>query len=189
MLRRNSSNCLAIYTSWSLPTGQSAQLCNRSFFVHPDRSRFETSDLWIEHPERRGFWQIVGCTDGYVYLAHGEGLHASSLEPEIEHHEFVKAVFFGGHGHVRPVLLVELLTDAQVRAQNESERNALRDSLQPCLQKVNAQCHPSVQLFQGLVLFAKNGKPFVRTTKASVARVQTLQLYLNEMSELYKCPA
>ena len=73
------------------------------FLLHPDRSRFETNDLWIEHPERKGFWKIVGRKDDYVCFSHGEGLYASTLEPEIERHELVKSAPICGHGRPKPV--------------------------------------------------------------------------------------
>ena len=155
------------------------------FLVHPNKSRFETNDLWVEHPERKGSWQIVGRKDDYVYLAHGEGLHASTLEPEIERHELVQAALIGGHGRPKPVLLVELIPSAQTKAETESERQTLLKSLQPFLEKVNSQCHPSVQISQDLVIFAKKNKPFERTIKDSVARVQTLQRYKDEIEDIF----
>lgn len=153
------------------------------FLQYPDKSRFETNDLWIEHPDRKGLWKIVGRKDDYVCFAHGEGLHASTIEPEIERHELVKSALIGGHGLPKPVLLIELIPSAQPKAETEPEREALLRSLEPFLEKVNAQCHPSVQLSQQLVIFAK--KPFERTIKDSVARVQTLQLYKDEMESIF----
>ncbi len=159
------------------------------FLVHPDKSRFETNDLWVEHPERKGAWKIVGRKDDYVYLAHAEGLHASTLEPEIERHELIQAALIGGHGRPKPVLLVELIASAQAKVETVSEREALLRSLEPFLEKVNTQCHPSVQLTQELVIFAKQSKPFERTIKDSVARVQTLQLYKDEIEAIFANPA
>ena len=155
------------------------------FLTYPDKTRFETNDLWIEHPKRKGLWKIVGRTDDYVYLADGQGLHASSLEPEIEGHERIRAALIGGHGRPRPVLLIEFIPHAKTEANIEPDRSTLLQSLQPYLDKVNAHCHPSVQLSQDLVLFATEEKPFERTAKGSVARVQTLQLYEAEMTEMY----
>ena len=155
------------------------------FMAHPDESRYETNDLWVEHSERKGLWKIVGRTDDYVYLAHGEGLHASTLEPEFERDQLVKAALIGGHSRPKPVLLIELVPDAQTKAESEAGRRALLERLQPYLDKVNAQCHPSVQLSQELIIFAKTNKPFERTAKGSVARVQSLQLYEDDIETIY----
>ena len=155
------------------------------FMVNPDKSRHETHDLWIEHSEHRGLWKIVGRTDDYVYLAHGEGLHASTLEPEIERDQHVKSALIGGHGRLKPVLFIELVPDAQSKADSEEGRKALLESLQPCLDKVNAQCHQSVQLSRELILFVKTNKPFERTAKGSIARLQSLQLYEDDVATMY----
>lgn len=157
------------------------------FMVYPEKDRHETNDLWIEHPQKKGLWKIVGRLDDYVYLAHGEGLHASTLEPEIERHEMVKAALVGGHGKPKPVLLVELISEAQDRVEgDETEREALLESLEPFLSKFNAQCHQAVWLDRKLVVIVKKEKPLVRTAKGSVARVQSLKLYENEIEEVYR---
>ena len=154
------------------------------FLVYPERSRFETNDLWHEHPKRKGLWKIMGRADDYVYLGTGDGLHASSLEPEIESHELVKAALIGGHGQARPVLLLELIGDIEANAANESWVREFKISLAPNLEKVNSQCHPSVRLSPDLILFATSDKPFERTIKSNVARVQTLRLYEKEITSL-----
>lgn len=150
------------------------------FRVHPDRQSFETSDLWVEHPEHKGRWKIVGRSDDYVYLAHGEGIHASLLEPEILAHPSVKSAIIGGYGRPSPVLLVEL-----VPGEEGSDGSALKKSLEPYIEKINEQCHDSVKLSSERVIFAKKEKPFILTIKGSVARMQTLALYEAEIAALF----
>ena len=57
------------------------------FQVYLDRDRFETNDLWVEHPSLKGHWKIVGRSDDYISFSHGDGLHASGLESELEDHQ------------------------------------------------------------------------------------------------------
>lgn len=83
------------------------------FQVYPDRDRHLTNDLWVEHSKHKGQWKIVGRTDDYVYLAHGEGLHASTLEREVERHPAVQAALIGGHARSKPVMLIELIPNAE----------------------------------------------------------------------------
>ena len=152
------------------------------FLVHPDTDRYETHDLWIEHPTRKGLWRMVGRTDDYIYLATGDGLHASTLESEIEKHELVKTALIGGHGRQKPVLLIELQR-SDILDSEEAKRRLL-DSLESCLSTVNKECHPSVQLSTKQVLFATQAKPFMRTVKGTVARILTLRLYEQEISSM-----
>ncbi|PYH40575.1 putative AMP-binding enzyme [Aspergillus saccharolyticus JOP 1030-1] len=154
------------------------------FSVYPDRDRFETNDLWVEHPDQKGSWKIIGRTDDYVALAHADGLHASLLEPEIESHPAVKTALIGGHGRPAPVLVVEFFPEAEegVLAAGQS----LVDSLRPYIDKVNARVHDCVKLSTDRVVVASKDKPFVRTIKGSVARLQTLGLYEEEIAALFE---
>lgn len=156
------------------------------FRVYPDRDRHPTSDLWIEHPTKKGLWKIVGRTDDYVSLAHGDGLHASTLELEIEQHPEVQAALIGGHARPKPVVLVELIPEAQYKAEDELSRKELIESLEPYLERANSKCHASVRLDPAMVVIARKEKPLERTIKESVARLQSLKLYEPEIERAYQ---
>ncbi|KAL3443935.1 hypothetical protein BJX65DRAFT_311412 [Aspergillus insuetus] len=151
------------------------------FKVYPDLDRFETKDLWGEHPVHKGLWKIIGRLDDYVYLSHGDGLHASSLEPEITAHPSVKSAVIGGHGRPAPVLLVELNPGTEY----EDNHQALVESLEPYIQKVNERVHECVRLSPERVIVATKEKAFVTTVKDSIARLQTLALYEDEIAGLF----
>lgn len=154
------------------------------FLLYPDREQFETKDLWSEHPTRKGLWKIVGRTDDYVPLSHADGLYAAALEPGIEQHPKVKAALIGGHGRPLPALLVELHDEIEVVS--DAGRQAMIESLQPYIDKVNEHCHECVKLSPERLIFASEGKPFVRTVKGSVARLPTLELYKEGISALFE---
>lgn len=157
------------------------------FLVYPDLDRFETKDLFIEHPVRKGLWKLIGRSDVYVYFSHGDGLHASTLEPEVEQHPSVKTALIGGHGRPAPVLLVELLAGVREEdAESESGRRALVEGLQPYIDRVNAHCHGCVQLSPERIIFASRDEPFIRTMKGSVARLRTLKLYEDDISASFE---
>ncbi|PYI24380.1 AMP-binding enzyme [Aspergillus violaceofuscus CBS 115571] len=147
------------------------------FQTYPHLTRFETHDLWRPHPVHKDLWQIVGRTDDYVPLSHSDGLHASSLEPEITAHAAVKAALIGGHGLAKPVLVVQLV-DGTTASEFEVE------SLRPYVDKVNARVHECVRLEMGRVIVATEEKPFAYTAKQSVARMQSLELYEAEIAAL-----
>lgn len=151
------------------------------FMVYPDRDRFETKDLWVQHPVYKGLWKIIGRTDDYVAFSHAEGLHASSLEPEIERHPAVKSALIGGHSRPAPVLLIELFPGAIAEGGYEE----FLSSLQPHLDKANERCHDCVKLSKDRIILATREKPFIRTIKGSVARLQTLDLYKDEIAALF----
>ncbi|CAG8909802.1 unnamed protein product [Penicillium egyptiacum] len=151
------------------------------FRLYPDLDRYPTCDLWIKHPAHKGLWKIVGRSDDHVSFSHGEGLYASRLEPEIEAHPAVKSALIGGHGHRSPVLLIELYPEAI----KEDCHDEFLASLQPNIEKVNAQVHDCVNLSAERIIIATKEKPFIRTVKGSVGRMQTLTLYRDEVSALF----
>lgn len=151
------------------------------FDVYPDRDRFETNDLWEKHPAYEGLWKVVGRTDDYLALSHGDGLYASALEPEIEAHPAVKSALIGGSNRPVPVLVIELYPEAAER----NDRDGFISSLQPYIGKVNARCHDCVKLSNERIIMADERKPFVRTAKGSVSRLQTLNLYNDEIAALF----
>lgn len=152
------------------------------FHLYPDKDRFETSDLWVEHPIRKGLWKIVGRTDDYVYLAHGDGLYASTMERELERHGLIQAALIGGYGKPKPIVLIEIVPELHGKEIGEG----FMESLIPFIERANAACHDSVKLSLQQVLLATTGKPFVRTMKGSVARMSSLSLYEQEIEDLYK---
>ncbi|OJI91484.1 hypothetical protein ASPTUDRAFT_112794 [Aspergillus tubingensis CBS 134.48] len=152
------------------------------FKLYPDLTRFETKDLWQEHPIHKGLWKIIGRIDDYVYLSHGDGVNAALLEQEIVAHPGVKNALIGGHGRDRPVLVVEAVEGVAV--EDERERGEFVVSLRPYIERVNGRCHECVRLGMERVVVASREKPFVLTGKGSVARWRTLEVYEGEIGEV-----
>lgn len=150
------------------------------FTVYPHLDRFETNDLCVEHPTEKGLWKIIGRSDDYVCFSHGEGLHASLLEPEITSHPRVKNALIGGTGKPAPVLLVELNDSVADKSCED-----FLGTLQPYLEKLNARCHQSVKVASDKVIVVSKDKPFATTVKGSVARLVTFRQYENEIAALF----
>ncbi|KAE8423486.1 hypothetical protein BDV36DRAFT_279029 [Aspergillus pseudocaelatus] len=136
------------------------------FSVYRDRDRYETKELWVEHPSHKGHWKIVGRTDDYVNLSNGDGLHASLPEMNIEAHPAVRAVLIKGQGRPAPVLIVQLFGEYE-----SGNREEMADSLWSYIEKVNLRCHD-------------REKQFVQTVKRSVACGSTLAMY-EEIGSLF----
>ncbi|OJD10632.1 hypothetical protein AJ78_08409 [Emergomyces pasteurianus Ep9510] len=150
------------------------------FHLYPDRQFFKTNDLFIEHPEHKGRWKIIGRSDDYIFIANGGGLNASRLEQDIVAHPTVKCALIGGFGRPAPVLLVELISTAEV-----DDADAFKKSLEPYIEKANEQCHDDVKLSSERLILAKKEKPFVTTLKGNANRMQSLALYEEEIEALF----
>ncbi|KAL4894247.1 AMP-binding enzyme [Aspergillus ambiguus] len=158
---------------------QSDYSIQQIFLIYQDRDRYETNDLWVEHPTCKGYWKIVGRLDDYVYLSHGDELHASPLEPEIESHLAVKTALIGGHGHPAPVFIVDLY-----EGYGMNDRRKMVDSLRPYIEKVNLRCQLR-EAFPERLIFASKEKPLVQSVKGSVARAPTLERMARKLASCF----
>ncbi|KAL2372105.1 hypothetical protein RJZ57_003448 [Blastomyces gilchristii] len=145
------------------------------FFRDDEADPMVYSKTWDEGKEDP--W-LVFHTSGTT--VHGDGIHAALLEEEIVAHPSVKAAVIGGFGRPVPVLLVELVPAAEA-----DDVDALKRSLEPYIEKANVHCHDVVKLSSERLIVAKKGKPFVTTLKGNALRLQTLELYEEEIPALF----
>ncbi|KAJ5391006.1 AMP-binding enzyme [Penicillium cataractarum] len=152
-----------------------------AFQVNPGLDRIKTSDMLVEHPVHKGLWKFIGRGDDYVNFSHGDGMHASLIEAEIEYHPAVKTALIGENGRPAPVLLVELFPNYMT----DHEKDQFTASLQPYIENANIRCHDCVKLSLDRFILASQDKPFVRNVKGGVVRMQSLALYKVEISAMF----
>lgn len=159
------------------------------FGAFPHLDKFYTSDLWSEHPDpaNKGEWKIVGRTDDLLKLTNNVGLYVAGLEPIIAEHPAVRSALIGGTGKSSPILIVEPLYEKLPEAEdnNSDVRNDFLKSLRPYVERVNANCTGLVRLDPDFILLTTRDKPFPRTMKETVARLQALRLYDKEIEAAY----
>ena len=156
------------------------------FSMHPELDRFETKDLMIEHPVRKGTWKIVGRMDDYVFVLNGDGLYVSPLEMVVEEHPGVRSALIGGQGRPVPVLLVEVVEGWKAQVETEEGRKAFVLSLREYIERINGRVHEMVKLDPDVVIVGRADRPFPRTVKDTVLRLGALKLYEKEIDEVYR---
>ena len=163
------------------------------FFIYPEIDVYPTKDLWAKHPTKPDLWSYAGRTDDLVILSHGEGLYATELEAIITQHPLVRSAIVGGQGRKKPFLILELVASKAVRSSSEPSESTLGaeaendmiERIWPVVEKGNEQCSEYVRLEKRLTLLTQPTKPFVRTSKESVLRRESLALYGEEIEVLY----
>ena len=172
------------------------------FLIFPHDTRYATKDLWSKHPawhsgadmSKEGLWKYRGRTDDMVVFTHGDNLFVSDIETEITEHPNVKAALVGGAGYPVPCLLLELALDDHHETDGFSKHNGIDDEkVQDTINRVwdqvvtksNQRCSEYVRLRRELVVVASPDKPFVRLSKGSVDRRNTLALYEEEIERVY----
>lgn len=151
------------------------------FQVYSSLERFPTKDLWTRHPFEPNRWRYAGRADDMIIFSHGEEIHASTMETEIEKYQDVDAVLIGGNGRYQPCLIIELVRETAML----SEETKL-DKIWPFIFKANEHCLDAVKLSKNLVMFSSPAKRLVRTIKGTISRRESLALYSEEIEKLYE---
>jgi len=153
------------------------------FIAFPELDRFETKDLWAQHPYRKELWRIIGRMDDFVSLTDAKGYFVSPFEQEIEQHPRIRTALIGGNGCPAPVLLLEIAEDA-VDVESESGRRSFLQSVEPYIARISERS--LLRLAVDFIIIARKDKPFVRTIKGTLARVPTLRLYEDDIAALFQ---
>lgn len=149
------------------------------FELNPGIDRFETKDLWVEHPIKKGQWRIVGRSDDLIKLSDGNGLLVMPLEMTIVEHPLVKNALIGGHGQSKLILLIEPINFEVSKAE-------LIQSLDPYIERVDSQMPERTKLDKQLIVVANPSKPWPLTIKDTPIRSKVLKLYESEIENVYR---
>ena len=144
------------------------------FFIHPDVEEYHTKDVWKKNPAGEG-WLFSGRTDDFVKLASLTKFSATHVEGKLMSVEGVTGVIMGGDGRDLPFLLVEM-GEAGVAGE-----------LWKLVDEINEKVARDIRVESEMVLFTKREKAMVRVgNKQTVNRRKTLELYAEEIDELYR---
>lgn len=140
-------------------------------------------DLYIEHPEHKGWWRSAGRIDDVVVMADAKKVNAVPYENTIELHPAVASALLCGSGRSRPALLIQ----ARQPLRSVEEERAFLDAVWPQIEKANYSGPVFGGLMRGLVVVTKRDKPMARSGgKDTVRRKRTVELYQQEIDEVYR---
>ena len=150
------------------------------FHIFPELDEFPTKDLFAKHPTKEDSWEYVGRLDDMVSFSNGQSFHVAGLEAVILTDPNVRAAIVGGAERSRPFVILEMLDrDFTLAPAQRIEQ------VWPTIEKANMQCLDEIRLRKDLTLLAEPSKPFPRTTKGTIARMDVLKLYQAEIDALY----
>jgi len=155
-----------------------------AFLTFPEMKEVATRDLFSRHPDpaKLGLWKHRGRYDDIIVFDNGEKLNPVTMEKIIENHPSVRTAIIVGHGRFQAALLVEP-RDPEAGAPENS--TAFIEDLWPTIEKANIDCPHHGRLVKELIVVAGVGKPFPRTAKDSKTRKGTVDLYHDEINEIY----
>lgn len=153
-----------------------------AFQTYSNLRQYETGDLFSEHEELTGLWKFRGRKDDMIVLENNQNIHVSQMEAMIAQHGSIIAALIGGSGRPTPFVLVELKHGVGSSLLNNY--GGVVDQLWPDIQAANALCSPNATLQKALVIIAN--KPLIKTTKGSVDRLRTLDLFDAQIEHAYE---
>ena len=153
------------------------------FELFPDMEEWPTRDLYARHPNKPDHWRCIGRNDDVLVLSNGEKLNPVDTEGRIAGaHPSVTGALVIGHGRFAPGLLLEV---RDVCTSDPVERAQLIATIWPLVQAANRHAPGHGRLSKELIFLTTADKPFLRTPKLSIRRKPTIDLYADEIAQMY----
>ncbi|KAJ3578218.1 hypothetical protein NPX13_g2342 [Xylaria arbuscula] len=152
------------------------------FSTFPSLKEWYMKDVYSPHPTKKDVWLYRGRTDDIISFTNGERINPYEMEGIIKAHPLVVAVLIVGAGRPQSSLLVETASPPQ----NKIEKDEMTDGIWPAVEDANRQCPSYGRIYHNMILFTSPDKPMLKTSKGTVQRQSTLELYKKELDELYE---
>ena len=152
-----------------------------AFKTFPSLETFPTKDLYSKHPKKPNHWRFQGRSDDVIVFSNGEKWNPTSAEAHIRTHPYVDTALIVGNHRLQPAVIIELKKSSVSR----KDANSVIDGIWPTVAEANAESPGLGQIAKSLVILSKHEKPFERTGKGTMNRSATLQLYKEDIDNLY----
>ncbi|KAI0546766.1 acetyl-CoA synthetase-like protein [Xylaria curta] len=156
----------------------------QAIFQGNDLSEFSTKDLYSKHPTKPHHWKYQGRVDDVIILSQGEKLNPVPNESLISTHPLLKSVMYVGNGKPQLAAILELADGTSSCLDAEQ----VVEAVWPLIERANALSPSHGQLHKSHIIVADSPKKFIRTTKGSLKRLQTVQVFESEICDIYDAP-
>ncbi|KAH9813208.1 hypothetical protein DFH28DRAFT_897152 [Melampsora americana] len=146
---------------------------------------YHTNDLLAKHPFLE-LYRIVGRMDDQIMLSNSEKTNPGPLEAILAFHPAIKGSLLFGRGKPQNGVMIEPEDEYLVDTRNRKEVNNYIDLIWSSIEEVNRFAPTHSRLTRELILITDPRiTPLPKTTKGQVARVKTLELFSNQIEEIY----
>ncbi|KAI0913540.1 hypothetical protein F4823DRAFT_622138 [Ustulina deusta] len=151
------------------------------FYTFPELDEYSTKDLYKRHPTLPDFWLYHGRADNVIVFSNGEKLNPITIEETVQDHPGVQGALVTGSNKFQAGLLLEPVKHLE----GEEDKRKFIDGVWPLVEKANHETVAHGQISRELIAIASPSKPFLRSGKNTIQRVSTIQLYAEEIENLY----
>lgn len=153
------------------------------FSTFPQVSEYSFKDLFSRHPQKPDLFTYEGRADNVIVLSNGEKFQPHTMELVISSHPDVESAIVAGQGRFQISLLLE---PSQAVEPGSADEEAFISKLWPTISAANKESPNHAKLLRELILIARPDKPFSRTSKGTIRRGPSLELYKEELDTLYE---
>ncbi|KAF2636075.1 acetyl-CoA synthetase-like protein [Massarina eburnea CBS 473.64] len=151
------------------------------FHTFPEAQEWRTRDLFQQHPSKPFLWKYTGRRDDVIVLSNGEKFNPILTEKLVDSHPWVKGALVVGQGRFQAGLLIE----PEPSKFGTEDLSVLIDRIWPIVEQANREAPAHARIYQTKIAIANPQKPFVRASKGSIIRSQTVALFKDEIEALY----
>ncbi|KAJ8071245.1 hypothetical protein OCU04_001580 [Sclerotinia nivalis] len=145
------------------------------FKLFPKLDEFRTRDLFRPHPHSPIQWEWCGRVDDTIVLSTGANVSPVIMEEGLAGCSDIQAVLMVGNGKVRPALMIE-------RKNEDTSLAEIIYRLWDKIEKLNSEYFEDHRILKSHILLTG---PMIRTAKGTIQRATTVELYKEQLEELY----
>lgn len=139
-------------------------------------------DLFVPHPDLPHHWRLVGRSDDLIVLKDGTKVNPRAAELAVKRVGGVREAMMFGNGRERVGMLFEL----EEEIKEVSSEEDVVDRVFSVLEGYNSTAPPHAVIGREFVALAKKSKPFPRAGKNTLQRGLALEIYGEEIEEIYR---
>ncbi|THU90375.1 acetyl-CoA synthetase-like protein [Dendrothele bispora CBS 962.96] len=146
---------------------------------------YATADLVIEHPQKKGYWKILGRVDSQIIHSSGEKTNPGPLESIMNQDPHVAASVMFGHGKFQAGIIIEPVKEEQFDPKDQVKLGEFTNQLWPTVEKMNDFAPQHSRIFKEMILVTSPSKPFTYTAKNTPRNNAIIKEYAPEIEAIY----
>ncbi|KAJ7347323.1 hypothetical protein DFH08DRAFT_618412, partial [Mycena albidolilacea] len=150
-----------------------------------DINGYATSDLCVNHPQKKHLWKLVGRLDEVITHSSGEKTVPGPMLDIIMSSPHITGAVMFGRERPQTGILIETTPELQINVHNATQLAELRNKIWPIIEEANENAPAFSRIFKEMILIASSDKPLPRAGKGTVQSKAAIIIYAPEIESLY----
>ncbi|KAJ8690362.1 hypothetical protein PTI98_011791 [Pleurotus ostreatus] len=150
---------------------------------------YYTSDLFVAHPIKPGYYKVFGRADDQLMHSTGEKTNPGPLENILNQDPRVQTTVMFGRGRFNVGVIVDPRPEYRFDPSDAAKLAEFRNAIWPTVERMNDYAPQHSRLFKEMILVVSPSKPFDYTSKSTARRQTIINNYEPEIEALYQSVA